>query len=86
METTCLRLKSEWRDQLLAAVQRNSEIWNVLRHAMPIDSFMAIAGRHYELLCNEADARMLLDAAETHCPGAVQEIELTIQRLQPART
>jgi hypothetical protein len=85
MKTTCIRLKPEWRLKLMGYVQIDSEIWNALRHASPIDTFLIFAGRHYEVICGEAGARVLLHVAKKHCPEAMLEIELAIQRLQMPR-
>jgi hypothetical protein len=86
MKTTCIRLKPEWRLKLMGFVHIDSEAWNALRDASRIDSFLTFLDLHYEVICDEAGARVLLSEAKKNCPEAVQEIELAIQRFYPPRT
>ena len=86
MTTTCIRLKPEWRLKLMGFVSIDSKVWNALRDARPVESFLSFAGRHYEVICDETGAWVLLCVAKEHCSEAVQEIELAIQRFYPPRT
>jgi hypothetical protein len=72
------QLSSTDREALLASAPQYSEIWNALRYALRPTSD-SLQDAHYQILCDPAGAEVLLHMAQTHCPGAVKDIELAIE-------
>jgi hypothetical protein len=79
MSEISFQLLRKHRESLMAVLPAYSEIWIALRYAFcPTSSSLPDA--HYQILCDPAGAEALLHAARMHCPEAVDDIELGIER------
>jgi hypothetical protein len=85
MSEISFRLLPKCRETLLAAVPQYSEIWNALRYACRPTSG-SVDQAHYQILCDPAGAELLLQFARSHCPDAVEVIELAVRRSRALRT
>jgi hypothetical protein len=65
----------EHREYLLACLPAGLKISAILRDAAEARSLGAFFDDNYEILCDEEDAYVLLDAAKKSCLGAVERIE-----------
>jgi hypothetical protein len=79
-------LRAHHRAQLMASVQKHSEIWNALYNGIRVSSIYAPPEETmYAVVCDEAGARTLLCAAMNNCLDAVGVIEGAITELPRAR-
>jgi hypothetical protein len=74
-----LQLLPRQRETLLAAVPQSADIWNALRYAFRPTSG-SLDDACYEVLCDAAGAEVLLHFARSHCPDAVEALEVALQR------
>ena len=70
-----IRLTREARDCLLLSTQPGTLVHDVLSGAPVITRPGDPQGGLYEIECSDADCQELLSVAESHCPGALREIE-----------
>jgi hypothetical protein len=72
-------ISPEHYDRLLSEFTEESRIYAILKNGLVIHHFEAgNKFRTVEILCEKFHARMILTAAEIHCPEAAAEIEEAI--------
>lgn len=72
-------LRPDSHDALLSHVPEGLPARRALESALLIRSYLNRSPREYDLECDEAVARSLLQFAAQYCPDAVKEIEFAIR-------
>jgi len=72
-----------YHDRMLTRVGRSSRLYSLLKNGMFIHDSQIGVGKVVQLLCEKADAEMLLDATKTLCPEATVEVEESITLSRP---
>lgn len=79
-----ITLIPEHRESLLSCLSAASRVRTLLDRATQVRSARPMFDDTYELVCDERDARILLENAKKSCPGAVEVIEAAVkQRRSP---
>ncbi len=74
-----IHLQPEWRDCLLNHVSEESGIHNALEQAVELLGGIE-APDEFVVTCEEEEVAVLRQAAEAHCPPAVDFIDFAVQR------
>ena len=80
-----LRMKTEWRDALLAGTPVESVVHKLVKSGIELKGFINMP-KQVAMFCDEAGMAAILSSLQQHCPQAVSEIESEIRRLQRAST
>jgi hypothetical protein len=79
-----IRLRSEWRDKLLARTRVDSPVHKLVKSGIELKGLLNMP-KEVAMFCDEAGMRAILQSARRHCPQAVTEIEREIRRSQAIR-
>ena len=76
-----MEISSDCYDRILAQIGADSRIYSVLKSGL---LFEESGRRIVKLICEKADADIILDAARSICPEVVGNIEKTIRSFKPS--
>jgi hypothetical protein len=79
-----IRLRSEWRDKLLARTREESPVHKLVKSGIELKGLLNMP-KQVAMFCDEAGVKAILQSARKYCPQAVREIEQEIQRFREAR-
>jgi heterodisulfide reductase subunit A-like polyferredoxin len=80
-----MRLRTEWRDALLAHTPEDSVLYKLMKSGIEITGCINMP-KEIAMFCDEAGMRAILKAATQHCPQAVREIETEIHRSRNSKS
>ena len=80
-----IRMKTEWRDALLARTPAESTAHQVAKSGIELKGFINMP-KQVAMFCDEAGMAAIMSSLQQHCPQAVSEIESEIRRLKKAST
>ena len=78
-----IRMRSEWRDALLASAPVGSTVHKLVKSGIKIKGFINNMREEVAVFCDEEGMDAILDSAKEHCPQAVAEIQSELQRFRP---
>ncbi len=80
-----MRLRTEWRDALLAHTPEDSTLYHLLKYGTDITGCSNMPNE-VAMFCDEAGIGAILKAATEHCPQAIIELETEIRRFRNSKT
>jgi len=80
-----IHLQPEWRDCLLNSVSKKAGIHTALEKAVELLGGIETLDE-FVVTCDETDVPALRQAAQKHCPPAVQFIDFAVQRSELYRS
>jgi len=80
-----MRLRTEWRDALLAHTPEDSTLYKLMKSRIEITGCFNMP-KEVAMFCDEAGIGAILKAATEHCPQAIIELETEIRRFRNSKT
>ena len=80
-----IRMRTEWRDALLASTPVGSAVHKLVKSGIEIKGFINMP-KEVAMFCDDDGMGAILDSAREHCPQAVAELQREIQRLRRPAT
>jgi hypothetical protein len=80
-----IHLQPEWRERLLMKLPKKSAVHTALENAIELIGGREISDE-YVVTCDESQLPVLREAAELHCPRAVDFIDFASHRSQLYRS
>ena len=80
-----VRLRTEWRDALLARTPVGSPVHKLIKSGIELKGFSINMPREIAMFCDEDGMGAILESAKEHCPQAVLDIQKEIKRLQTVK-